>query len=58
MPRASKSNVPAEGLKWVVERAAREFGMTTNTLRKALNRDSVAPDADGLFSTQQVAAAI
>jgi hypothetical protein len=58
MPRVSKSNVPAAALRWVVERAAHEFGLSTGTLRKALNRDSAEPDADGLFSTGQVVAAL
>jgi len=57
MPRASKSNVP-QPLKWNIESAAREFGLAIGTLRKALNKNSTVPDADGLFTTQQVAAAI
>jgi hypothetical protein len=50
--------VPAAALRWSVERAGVEFGLTSNTLRKALNKDSAAPDKDGLFTTQQIAAAI
>jgi hypothetical protein len=56
--RTTKSNVPNERLRWTVERAGIEFGLSTGTLRKALNKNSAAPDADGLFSTQQVTGAI
>jgi hypothetical protein len=45
-------------LRWSVERAGIEFGLSSATLRKALNKDSAAPDNDGLYSTQQIAAAI
>jgi hypothetical protein len=58
MPRVSKSNVPHERLRWVVQRAADEFGLTTGTLRKALAKDSAVADENGLFSTKQVVAAI
>jgi hypothetical protein len=58
MPRSSKSNVPNERLKWTVERGAVEFGLSTGTLRKALNKDSAVPDADGLFTTRQIVAAL
>jgi hypothetical protein len=59
MGRRTKSNVPQDvPLKWNVEKAAAEFGLSIMTLRKALAKTSAAPDADGLFSTQQVAAAI
>jgi hypothetical protein len=57
--RTTKSNVPqAEPLRWNIEKAAIEFGLTTTTLRKALNKNSAAPDTDGLYSTQQIAAAL
>ena len=58
MRRATKSNIPAGPLKWSVERAGVEFGMTSNTLRKALNKNSAKGDADGCFSTKQIADAI
>jgi hypothetical protein len=58
MPSRTKSNIPHERLRWTVERAGVEFGLTTGTLRKMLNKDSAVPDADGLFSTQQVVAAL
>jgi hypothetical protein len=58
MGRPSKSNVASEPLRWRAERAAVEFGLTTNTLRKALGKNSAAPDHDGLYSTQQIIAAL
>jgi len=49
MPRTSKSNLPQDvPLKWNVEKAAQEFGLSIMTLRKALNKNSAAPDQDGL----------
>jgi len=56
--RVTKSNVPAAALRWSPERAAVEFGLTTNTLRKPLSKDSAAPDNDGLYSTQQIRGAL
>jgi hypothetical protein len=50
----TKSNVPKAALRWTVERAGVEFGLSTGTLRKALGKNSAAPDADGLFSTRQI----
>jgi hypothetical protein len=58
MSRPSKSNVPTAALRWSIERAGIEFGLTSNTLGKALARNSAVPDRDGLFSTAQVVAAI
>jgi hypothetical protein len=58
MGRATRSNVPAAALRWRAERAAVEFGLTTNTLRKALNKDSARPDSDGLYTTQQIIGAL
>jgi hypothetical protein len=52
--RTTKCNVPAAALKWSVERPEVEFGMTSNTLRKSLAKNSAAPDADGLFTTRQI----
>ena len=54
----TKSNVPKAALRWTVERAGVEFGLSTGTLRKALGKNSAAPDADGLFTTKQIVAAI
>ena len=56
--RPTKSNVPAAALKWNVERTGIKFGMTSNTLRKALNKNSAIPDADGCFSTKQITDAV
>jgi hypothetical protein len=60
MPRAhsSQSNVPAAPLRWLVDRAALEFGLTPNTLRKALNKNSAQADAAGLYSTRQICDAV
>ena len=58
MGRNTKSNVSEAALRWSVERAGIEFGLTSATLRKALNKNSAAPDKEGLFTTQQIAAAI
>ena len=58
MPRQTKSNVPAAALRWSVERAGIEFGLTSQTLRRSLAKASSAPDTDGLFSTRQIVAAI
>jgi hypothetical protein len=58
MPRSSKSNVPGELLHWTIERAGIDFGLAANTLRKALAKSSAIPDADGLFTTKQIVAAI
>ena len=57
--RTTKSNVPqAVALRWNVEKAGVEFGLTATTLRKALNKNSAAADKDALYSTRQIAAAI
>jgi hypothetical protein len=56
--RTTKCNVPAAALKWSVERAGVEFGMTSNTLRKSLAKNSAVPDADGLFTTRQITDAV
>jgi hypothetical protein len=58
MRRALKSNVPAAPLRWGADRAAVEFGMSANTLRKALNKESIACGADGCFSTQEICRAV
>jgi hypothetical protein len=56
--RLTKSNVPAAALRWSIERAGIEFGLTSQTLRKSLAKTSARPDADGLFTTKQIVAAI
>ena len=55
MPVSTKSNVPQhEALKWNIAKAATEFGVSRDTLKKALNERSVAADSDGLYSTSQI----
>ena len=58
MSRPSKSNVPAAALRWSVERAGIEFGLTSQTLRKSLAKNSTVADGDGLFATWQIIAAV
>jgi hypothetical protein len=58
MGRPTKSNVPQAALRWSVERAGIEFGLTSQTLRRSLAKTSATPDADGLFSTKQIIAAV
>jgi hypothetical protein len=55
MARVSKSNLPQNvPLRWNVEKAATEFGVARNTLKKALNQNFITPDADGLYTTRQL----
>jgi hypothetical protein len=56
--RPSKSNVPAAALRWSVERAGIEFGLTSQTLRKSLVKNDVQPDAAGLYTSRQIAGAV
>lgn len=56
--RPTKSNVPAAALRWSIERAGIEFGLTSQTLRKSLAKTSATPDADGLFTTKQIIGAV
>jgi hypothetical protein len=56
MPR--RTNVPAALLRWSVERAGIEFGLSSQILRKALAKNSAVPDRDGMFSTAQIIAAL
>ena len=58
MSRTTECNVPAAALKWSVERAGVEFGMTHVTQRKLLAKNSAVPDADGLFTTKQITDAV
>ena len=46
--------LPCAGL----ERAGIEFGLTSQTLRRSLAKTSATPDADGLFTTKQIVAAV
>ena len=45
-------------MRWSVERAAPGFGITGHTLRRLLAKNSVTPDADGLYSTKQITDAV
>jgi hypothetical protein len=56
--RISRSNAPEMALRWSVERAAVEFGVSIATLRKALNRNSARPVEDGCYSTQEIVGAL
>ena len=56
--RLTKSNVPAAALRWAIERAGIEFGLTSQTLRRSLGKTSATPDADGYYSTKQIIAAV
>jgi hypothetical protein len=58
MSRISRSNLPDQPLRWSVEKAAAEFGLTHPTLRKALAQNSIQADADGCFSTKEIASAV
>jgi hypothetical protein len=58
VPRATKSNVPAAALRWSVVRAGVEFGLTSNTLRKALNKNSAQAGENGLYTTRQICDAV
>ena len=58
MSRPTKSNVAAAALRWSVERAGIEFGLTSQTLRKSLNKNSAVADANGLFTTRQIVDAL
>ena len=49
-----RGNVPRKPLRWTLERAGPEFGLSANSLRKALNRASVEPGEDGCYSTAQL----
>jgi hypothetical protein len=59
MPRVSKSNLPQDRpLRWNIEKAATEFGLSMMTLRKSLNKTSAEPDSGGLYTTRQIAGAV
>jgi hypothetical protein len=54
MPRATRSNVPTEPLRWSLDAASREFNFSAQTLRAALNKNSAVPGEDSCFSTLQL----
>jgi hypothetical protein len=55
MPVTTRSNVPQhEPLRWNIAKAAIEFEVSRDTLRKALSERNVEADSDGLFSTQGI----
>jgi hypothetical protein len=55
----TKSNVPQnEPLRWSVVVAAREFGLSNMTLRKALNKSGAIPDKGACYSTRQLIHAV
>jgi len=56
--RTPKSNVPEAALRWTSARAAVEFGLSTGTLRKLLNRTAAKPGEDNSYSSQEVVGAI
>jgi len=50
--------VPAAALRWSIERAGIEFGLTSQTLRNSLGKTAATPDADGLYTTTQIVGAV
>jgi hypothetical protein len=51
----SRSNVPQNvALRWNIEKAAIEFGLTPVMLSRALAQISAAPGEDGCYTTQQI----
>jgi hypothetical protein len=58
MPRATKSNIGTEPLRWNFDAMAREFNFSIPTLRAALAKNSAGPGEDGCFSTQQICDAL
>src|SRR6516164_5106991 len=59
MSSSSRSNLPQhEPLRWNVEVAAREFGMTEMTLRKSLAQNSACAGEDGCYSTREIREAV
>jgi phage terminase Nu1 subunit (DNA packaging protein) len=45
-------------LRWSINQAAAEFGLTHQTLTKRLRQSSSVPGADGRYSTRQILAAV
>jgi hypothetical protein len=59
MSRTTRSNLPQDcPLKWNLAIAAREFGLTEVTLRKALAQNSIRGDEAGLYSTKEIREAV
>src|SRR6516225_1521002 len=58
MPRLRIGNIPKAALRWSVERAGVEFGMSSHTLRKALAKESIVCGADQCFSTSEICRAV
>jgi hypothetical protein len=55
----SRSNVPQNvALRWNIEKAAVEFGMTSVMLSRALAQVSTVPGEDGCYSTAQICEAL
>jgi hypothetical protein len=55
----SRSNVPQNVLlRWNVEKAGIEFGLTPIMLSRALAQISAVPGEDGCYSTQQICEAL
>lgn len=48
----------AKTLQWNIETASREFGLNPRTMAARLTAASIGPDAEGFYSTQQIARAI
>jgi hypothetical protein len=59
MSSSSRSNLPQhEPLRWNVETAAVEFGLSEMSLRKALAQNSTRGDEAGLYSTKEIREAV
>ena len=47
-----------KGIRWTTQLAATEFGKDVRTLAKLMSANSVAPGADGLYSTHDICSAV
>jgi len=47
-----------EPIRWSIQHASIEFGTSPPTLSKALSEASIAPAADGTYSTQEICQAL
>jgi hypothetical protein len=56
--RNPKTNVPAQALRWSLNRASNEFRLAPQTLRKFLHQSGIEPDATGCYSTLQICACV
>jgi hypothetical protein len=55
----TRSNVPqTEALRWNLKKAAIEFRISKDTLRKNLNQVSATPGEDDCYSTEQITGAV